>query len=368
MGRETYTGDVAFEVRGHLGMITLNRPKALNALTQLMCESILIQLQDWAEDPTVAQVLIRGAGDRGLCSGGDISSVYRDMLEHQPRDGGGLLPESTPSYAAAMPAEEFFAVEYRMNLTIAEYPKPYIALMDGVVLGGGVGVSAHGSHRVVTERSRVGMPETTIGFSPDVGGTYLLPRSPGNTGLHLGLSGIHLTAADAIFTGLADTFVPSEALEELTQQLTEHPVDEVLPRYAKHPGDSAVEQDAEWIDAAYSAGTVEEILVELEQHSSSYPGAQQAAAALRAKSPTMLKVALEAIRRGAQLSLSGALAQEYTIAIHALRSHDFREGIRAQVIDKDRTPRWNPGQPETVDEDLVAHYFTPVPGKLLSLE
>lgn len=367
MGKETYTGDVAFEVRGHLGLITLNRPNALNSLTQLMCESIRIQLEDWADDDAVAQVLIRGAGERGLCAGGDIVGVYQDMVEHQGQDGGPLLPEGTPGYRADFETEAFWAVEYAMNLLISEYPKPYIALMDGVVLGGGVGVSAHGSHRIVTERSRVGMPETTIGFSPDVGGSWLLARAPGKLGLHAGLTGAHLSAADAIYAGLADTHVPTERLEELVTELTAQTVEEVLPKFSTSPGDSALQSAQEWIDQAYAADEVSEILERLDQLGQQYPEAAAAAEELRKKSPTMLQVVFRAVGNAAELSLAGALSQEYTIAMHSLRSQDFREGIRAQVVDKDRNPQWNPPSVEQVDEELIAHYFTPVPGRVLTL-
>ncbi|WP_150460925.1 enoyl-CoA hydratase/isomerase family protein [Nesterenkonia ebinurensis] len=366
MGRETYTGDVAFEVRGHLGIITLNRPKALNSLTELMCESIRIQLEDWAEDDAVAQVLIRGAGDRGLCAGGDVASLYHEMVELQPLDGGPLLPEGTPGYQAEFTAESFFATEYLMNLRIAKYTKPYVALMDGVVLGGGVGVSAHGSHRIVTERSRIGMPETTIGFSPDVGGTYLLARAPGELGVHAGITGTHLSAADALHLGLADTYVPSSALEALISELTSAPVEQVLPRFAEQPEPSGL-TEAGWINQAYSQDSVGGVVLLLEELGQSVPEAAETAKTLRSKSPTMVNVAFQAIRKARELSLEGALSQEYTVAVHALRSHDFREGVRAQLIDKDRDPQWSPASLELVDDDLVGHYFTPVPGRVLNL-
>ncbi|MGO1523490.1 MAG: enoyl-CoA hydratase/isomerase family protein [Nesterenkonia sp.] len=366
MGRETYTGDVAFEVRGHLGIITLNRPKALNSLTQLMVESIRIQLQDWAHDDEVAQVLIRGAGDRGLCAGGDVAGIYWEMVEYQQHDGGPLLPEGKPAFGTEFPAEQFFAEEYAMNLAIAEYPKPYIALMDGVVLGGGIGVSGHGSHRVVTERSRIGMPETTIGLSPDVGGTYLLARAPGELGVHAGITGIHLSAADGIHLGLADTYVPSESLEDLTEALTIRPVDEALADYAQECGPSAL-ADADWVEQAYSHRSLTDVLATLDGLADSVPEAAKTAELLRGKSPTMVNVAFEAIHRARHLNVEEALAQEFGVTLHALRSHDFREGIRAQLIDKDRSPQWSPATLEGVSDDLVAHYFAEVPGRTLSL-
>lgn len=366
MGRETFAGDVAFEHRGHLGIITLNRPKAVNSLTELMCESVLLQLQEWAEDDGVVQVLIRGAGDRGLCAGGDVVGLHRDMVEHQPLDGGPLLPEGTPAYRAEFRGERFFSVEYEMNRCIAEYPKPYIALMDGLVLGGGIGISAHGSHRLVTERTRTGMPETTIGFSPDVGGTYLLGRAPRRLGLHAGLTGTHLDAADAIALGLADAQIAAEHMCDLIDALSSETVEEVLPRFTVEPEPSGLAAAADWIDVAYAEETAEGILTKLDELGEEIPEAAQAAETLRGRSPVALKVALRAIRAGAQLSLEGALIQEHTIGMHALRSHDFREGIRAQVVDKDRSPRWDPASLEGVDQELVDHYFTPVPGRILT--
>ena len=186
------------------------------------------------------------------------------------------------------PAEQFFAEEYAMNLAIAEYPKPYIALMDGVVLGGGIGVSGHGSHRVVTERSRIGMPETTIGLSPDVGGTYLLARAPGELGVHAGITGIHLSAADGIHLGLADTYVPSESLEDLTEALTIRPVDEALADYAQECGPSAL-ADADWVEQAYSHRSLTDVLATLDGLADSVPEAAKTAELLRGKSPTMVE-------------------------------------------------------------------------------
>ena len=234
--------EVLFERRGHLGIVTLNRPKAVNALTAGMASAMLDQLTRWADDDAVAAVLVRGAGERGLCAGGDIVAIYRDML-----DGGQATAE-------------FWAEEYRLNLLISEYPKPYVAFMDGLVLGGGVGISAHGSVRVVTERTRMGMPETTIGFVPDVGGTLLLSRSPGETGTHAALTGAHLDGADALFLGLADHFVPSESLAELAVALESEAADSAVARFTEEAPRSALAAQQEWIDACYSSDDAEEIL------------------------------------------------------------------------------------------------------------
>ncbi len=241
-GPEVPTDDVLFERRGRLGVVTLNRPKAVNALTAGMASAMLEQLTRWADDDAVQAVLVRGAGDRGLCAGGDIVAIYRDMLA-----GGDATAD-------------FWADEYRLNALIDAYPKPYVALMDGLVLGGGVGISAHGSVRIVTERTRTGMPETTIGFVPDVGGTLLLSRSPGESGTHAALTGAHLSGADALFLGLADHFVPSDRLAELAVALETEPVESAVGRFTEPAPASTLEQQREWIDECYAADDAEEIV------------------------------------------------------------------------------------------------------------
>jgi len=343
--------EVLFERRGRLGVVTLNRPKAVNALTAGMAAAMLETLTAWAGDDDVAAVLVRGAGDRGLCAGGDIVAIYRDML-----GGGG---DATA---------DFWAVEYRLNLLIAEYPKPYLAFMDGLVLGGGVGISAHGSVRIVTERTRMGMPETTIGFVPDVGGTLLLSRSPGQTGTHAALTGAHLSGADAMFLGLADTFVPSGRLAELAAALETEPVDAAVVRFAEPapPSDLAAQQ--EWIDACYAGGDAAEILDRLRALAG--PSAGEAAGAadtIAAKSPTAVKVTLASLRRVHGLTLAQVLEQEYRVGLRFLAGPDFREGIRAQVVDKDRAPRWQPASLAEVSEHDVEAYFAPLGGRELRL-
>ena len=231
-------------------------------------------------------MLVRGAGDRGLCAGGDIVAIYRDML-----DGGDATAD-------------FWAVEYRLNLLISEYPKPYVAFMDGLVLGGGVGISAHGSVRIVTERTRTGMPETTIGFVPDVGGTLLLSGSPGETGTHAALTGAHLSGADALFLGLADCFVPSAGLAELAVALETEAAEAAVARFAEPAPQSVLAAQQEWIDACYSSDDAEEILRRLRTVGGEAAGA---ADTIEAKSPTAVKVALESLRRVRGLSLEQAL-------------------------------------------------------------
>ena len=318
---DTTPAEVLFERRGRLGVVTLNRPQAVNALTAGMASAMLEQLTLWADDDAVAAVLVHGAGDRGLCAGGDIVAIYRDML-----DGGDATAD-------------FWAEEYRMNALISGYPKPYVAFMDGLVLGGGVGISAHGSVRIVTERTRMGMPETTIGFVPDVGGTLLLSRSPGESGTHAALTGAHLSGADALFLGLADHFVPSAKLAELAVALESEAADDAVARFAEEAPPSVLAAQQEWIDACYSSDDAGEIVRRLRAAGGE---AADAADTIEAKSPTAVKVALESLRRVRGLGLEEALAQEYRVGLRFLAGPDFREGIRAQVVDKDRNPHWRP--------------------------
>ena len=339
-------GEVLFERRGSLGVVTLNRPTAVNALTAGMAAAMLEQLTLWADDDAIATVLVRGAGDRGLCAGGDIVAIYRDML-----DGGDATAD-------------FWAVEYRLNLLISGYPKPYVAFMDGLVLGGGVGISAHGSVRIVTERTRSGMPETTIGFVPDVGGTLLLSGSPGETGTHAALTGAHLSGADALFLGLADCFVPSGRLPELAAALETEEVAAAVARFTEPAPASVLAAQQEWIDACYSSDDAEEILRRLRTAGGEAAGA---AGTIEAKSPTAVKVALESLRRVRGLSLEQALEQEYRVGLHFLAGPDFREGIRAQVVDKDRNPHWKPATLAEVTRADVAAYFAPLGERELKL-
>jgi enoyl-CoA hydratase len=339
-------GDVLSERRGHLGVITLNRPRAVNALTAAMVSAILEQLNDWAEDDGVATVLVQGAGERGLCAGGDIVAIYQDILSGGSQTAG------------------FWAAEYRLNALIASYRKPYVAFMDGLVLGGGVGISAHGSVRIVTERTRTGMPETTIGFVPDVGGTLLLSRAPGETGMHAALTGAHLNGADALFLGLADHYVPSENLAALAAALESETPEVAVGRFAKPAPESVLAKQRDWIDACYSSDDLEEILRRLHEFGGE---AADAAAVIGSKSPTAAKVTLASLRRVRDMALEEVLAQEYRVGLHCLAGPDFREGIRAQVVDKDRNPQWKPATLKEVSAADVARYFEPYGDRELNL-
>lgn len=347
----TGAAEVLFERRGRLGVCTLNRPKAVNALTAGMVGMLLQQLTLWAQDDDVSAVLVQGAGERGLCAGGDIVAIYQDMLH-----GGSATAD-------------FWQTEYRVNALIARYPKPYVALMDGLVLGGGVGISAHGDVRVVTERTRTGMPETTIGFAPDVGGTYLLSRAPGETGTHAALTGAHLDAGDALFLGLADHYVPSLELPRLADALEDESPEDAVARYTEQAPASVLAGQQEWIDACYASDDAEEIVRRLRAWNGA--GSSEAAAAadtIEAKSPTSVKVTLASLRRAKNLTLDEALAQEYRAGLRFLAGPDFREGIRAQVVDKDRNPQWKPATLGEVLPSQVDRFFQPLDGAELDLQ
>lgn len=335
---------VLLHTEGRVRCITLNRPRALNALNHAMVLSIDAALTTAAADPSVTAVLIRGAGERGLCAGGDIRSIYEDA-----RSGGSA-------------SVDFWRDEYRLNARIARFPKPFVALMDGIVMGGGVGVSAHGDVRVTTERSRVAMPETGIGFVPDVGGTHLLASAPGELGTHLALTGDAVGAADALLCGLADHHVPSSQLAGLTAALarcaTPVQIDETVRAYASPAAGGDLGEGREWIDACYAADSVEEIVTRLRDHGA--PAAAQAAETIRAKSPTSLKVTLAAVRQARRLGrLEAVLDQEYRVSCTAFRRPDLVEGVRAQIIDKDRTPNWSPATLAGVADAEVESFFAP---------
>jgi enoyl-CoA hydratase len=341
---------VLSERRGHLGHIILNRPRAINALSHEMISIVRDLLTEWAEDDSVQTVLLTGNGERGLCAGGDIVSLYNDA-----RSG------DIHSSAA------YWADEYRMIAQIANYPKPYVAIQDGIVLGGGIGLSAHGSHRVVTERSKLGMPETAIGFIPDVGGTWLLSRAPGELGTYVALTSGQVKAGDAIALGLSDCFVPSDRLPALITALETKTADAAIAAFSVEAPAAELPAKQVWIDAAFSAGTVEEIIRRL----STFGVEQELAVAetIRAMSPTALAVTLQALRRASRLgSLEEALDQEYRVSLRGLVSPDFAEGVRARVIDKDRNPQWRPATLDAVSAPDVEAFFAPLGTNELNLE
>lgn len=354
--------EVLAEVRGHLGVLTLNRPKAANALNLAMTETLLEQLKAWRHDDAVTQVVIRGAGDRGLCAGGDIVGIYRELTS--------VSEQGLDISSADLKTEQFWRAEYELNVLIDEYPKPYVAFMDGLTLGGGIGVSAHGSHRVVTERTKAGMPETSIGFVPDVGGTYLLSRAPGALGVYAALTGAHLGAAEVLQLGLADTFVASEQLEDLAQALEHSSADDVLARFAGQSEASRIGSTTtseNWINEVFAHHDVEQIVAELESRGASGPPEiHETLQVLQTKSPSSLKLTRELLVRADGADLRSCLQQEFWVARRRCSAADFVEGIRAQVIDKDRQPHWQPATLAQVSDTEVQAQFEPADRYLLS--
>ena len=338
-------GDVIIRKLGGLRRITLNRPKALNAITLGMAETMTVFMREWATDPAVGTVLIDGAGGRAFAAGGDLRALY------DAAKSGDDLPA------------RFWTTEYHLNVLIARYPKPVVALMDGLVMGGGVGLASHAAHRVVTERSAVAMPEVGIGFFPDVGIAYLLARAPGFVGTHLMLTGERVGAADAIYAGLADIKISSVKLDALPAALADchsaHDVNKKLLQASDSPGSSNLEVAGSWIDRCYNADKVEDIVERLA--GSPTDGAGAALKILRNVSPTSLKVTLRNLRDAASFGrVEQAFQQDYRIALACIAGHDFIEGIRATIVDKDRNPKWQPARPEDVTPDIVERHFKSV--------
>jgi enoyl-CoA hydratase len=306
-------------------------------------------LRAWARDNTVGAVLIDGAGDRGLCAGGDLRALYDAAKRNDP------LPQ------------HFWATEYRLDVLIARYRKPVIVVMDGLTMGGGVGISAHAAHRVVTERSAIAMPEVSIGYFPDVGASFLLARAPGQVGTHLALTGERIGAADAIYSGLADVHIPTAKLAELPARLADcHNAEAVRTRLAglstpAAPGKLAAAR--QWIDCCYDAPIVEGILARL-QHgklADKYADARVAFETVIRMSPTSLKITLRNIRDALSFAkVEQSFQQDYRISLACIAEHDFIEGIRAAIVDKDRKPVWQPDSIERVTPDIVERHFRSV--------
>jgi len=333
--------EVLTEVDGSVGLITLNRPKAINSLNQRMGDDLTAILTGWAGDEAVRAVVLSGAGERGLCAGGDVVSIY-----HSARKDGAE-------------ARRFWRDEYLLNAQIADFAKPYVAVMDGIVMGGGVGVSAHANTRVVTDTSKIAMPEVGIGFIPDVGGVYLLSRAPGGLGLHAALTGAPFSGADAIAMGFADHYVPHADIEAFRRAIVGDGVENALAKYTVEPPPSELAAQRDWIDDCFARDTVEDIVAALAGHGAG--PANDAANLIATRSPIALSVTLEAVRRAAELeTLKDVLVQDYRVSSASLRSHDLVEGIRAQLIDKDRDPKWSPAQLAAVTAADVEAYFTPV--------
>ena len=321
---------------GRVGRILLNRPRALNALDLGMIRACTAILQTWANDPHVDAVVIEGAGDRAFCAGGDIRVLRDSQLNDRSI------------------ADEFFTEEYALNLLIANYPKPYIALIDGICMGGGIGLSVHGHYRVATEHAGFGMPETIIGFFPDIGGTFILPRLPGQLGIYLGLTGLRINGADAVHAGLATHYTPRAKIAGLSAALAKDGAaalaafNETLPPFSLAEHRSA-------IDHCFSAETVPVIIERLKAQQA--PWAAEALKALGHVSPSALFWTLKALRRGRDLTLKDALAAEFALSKTTMAHPDFVEGVRAMVVDKDRQPKWTPASVDAVDPASIDALF-----------
>lgn len=328
--------EILFAKMGRLGIATLNRPKALNALNRNMCVLLHRQLMDWAGDPDVEIVVIEGSGEKAFCAGGDVVAM------HAAGSAG------TGEFAG------FFHDEYRLNQAIARYPKPYVALIDGITMGGGVGVSIHGAYRVATERTMVAMPEAAIGFITDVGSTHALPRLPGEIGTFMGLTGARLGPAECRYAEIATHYVPSAELPLLKERLADshEDVEAILATFDAAAGDSPLEALRDGIDYHFAHDHVEDILASLSEGDD---WAMAQAAAMRSFSPTSLKLILHALREGDGDSIEACLEREYRIACNIGKGHDFYEGVRALLIDKDRNPHWDPAELKDVEID---RYFS----------
>ncbi|MCU0819974.1 MAG: enoyl-CoA hydratase/isomerase family protein [Beijerinckiaceae bacterium] len=340
--------DLLAEKRGALGLVTLNRPQALNALNDPMVDGLRAALDEWREDDTVRHVLIRGTGPKAFCAGGDIRLMH-DLGKAGKQDV----------------ALDFWAREYRLNSVIQHYPKPYIALIDGIVMGGGVGVSLHGSHRLAGPNYLFAMPEVGIGFFPDVGASYALPRLKGAVGAWLAVTGARIRRADALELGLATHAVRPDCEEELLMHLMAGvPIEAALGRISEHEHEAPILGKLDAINRHFSFGSVGEILASLEAAGPEDAFAHETLAGMRAKSPMSMAIAIEQVKRGRDLDFNAAMVMEYRIVSRLVHDADFYEGVRALIIDKDNHPHWNPSRIEDVDPAKVAAHFMPLPRDL----
>ncbi|HUB97491.1 MAG TPA: enoyl-CoA hydratase/isomerase family protein [Stellaceae bacterium] len=341
------SGDVLLERLGGLGIVTLNRPQVLNTISLEMYREIDPALLAWREDPSVMAVLTRGAGDRAFCAGGDVVAVYRARSE----------PPGPDDYKAL-----FFAEEYRLIRRVHRYPKPTIALVDGITMGGGVGVSVNGRFRVATERTVFAMPEVHIGLFPDVGATRFLNRCPGRIGLYLALTGARVGPADALYCGLATHFVPHEKVGALTEALTkdsgERAIETTLARFAGDPGAATLPPLKDAIDRCFAADSVGGIMARLVREDGAW--AKEAHDQMSRASPISMAITFRQVTEGAGMNVEAALTLEYRMTQHCMAGDDFYEGIRAVLVDKDRKPRWRHAARDKVSAAEIDSYFTPL--------
>ncbi|SHH61745.1 enoyl-CoA hydratase/isomerase family protein [Massilia sp. CF038] len=345
---------VKTRVANRTGIITLDRPKALNSLSLAMVRDLTAVLQAWRDDASIDAVVLGSSSEKALCAGGDIR-FFHEVGHATPMGGSALL-------------EDFFTEEYALNHLIHFYPKPYVALMDGVVMGGGMGIAQGGPDcgiRIVTDKTKMAMPEVNIGLFPDVGGSHFLSHAPGQLGNYLGLTGLTVGAADALYVGLADLFVPQAQMAALAALIETTPgaqlrsaIDAFAASFKGGAGDSVLQAQRDRIDRHFGAGSVPAIMASLEGDDDAF--AQKALAAMRQRSPLMMCVTHELLKRGAALDVADCLRMERTMVRHNFEHGEVLEGVRALVIDKDNAPQWNPATLEQVTAEMVERFFTPV--------
>ena len=343
--------EVLIAVERGVGRITLNRPRALNALTHAMILDIAAALAAWAEDPLVREVVITGAGERAFCAGGDVRSVTERLVAGE---------------VASELSIRFFREEYRLNRAIRRYPKPYAAILDGITMGGGVGLSIHGAIRVATERTVLAMPEMAIGFFPDVGGGHVLARFPDQLGLYMALTGARAGPADCVALGAATHYVSDANLAAFSAAIGSAPIEALLAEHAESPGEAPMLAQRAAIGRCFGAGGVEAILTALDAEGGDWAAAT--ASALRRKSPTSLKVAHRQLDLAAGLDFDANMVMEYRLCRRFLEGHDFIEGVRAVLIDKDNAPAWQPPTLDAVDAAMVEAYFAPLGDRDLTFD
>jgi enoyl-CoA hydratase len=336
--------DIVTQIEGKVGRIRLNRPKALHALTKDMCSAMIAALVEWRSDPAVQAVVIDHMEGRGFCAGGDV----RMLAESGSSDGAD--------------ARAFFHEEYRLNHLLFTYAKPVVAFMDGITMGGGVGISQPAKYRVATENTRFAMPETAIGLFPDVGGGWYLSRLPGRVGQFLALTGARLDGAESHYLGLATHYIPHAKLDEVKERIAEHPerIEGILGAAGATPPAAKIADNLVHINKTFAADRLEDILAALEADSSDW--AETELATLRSKSPQACKVSLRLLSDGARMNdFADEMRQEYAVAARVVQRPDFAEGVRAVLIDKDNAPRWNPAEPEGVTDHMIDTIFAPMP-------
>ena len=333
--------DLLVSLADGVAEVTLNRPEALNALTLDMALELYEHLSGWAGDDSIRAVVVRGAGDRAFCAGGDIRALY------DAKQSGDKL------------TEDFFRGEYRLNRLIFHYPKPYIALVDGIAMGGGVGLSVHAGTSIASEATLFAMPETGIGLFPDVGGSHFLPRCPGAIGMYLALTGARLRAADCLYAGIYDHYVPKAAHDALVAGLRAgEAIGTLVSRLAEDPGLAPLAGLREAIDRCFAQQSVTGVQAALEREGGEW--AEKMLATMAQKSPTSQKIAWRQLHKGAAMDFDACMVMEYRLSQHVMDGHDFFEGVRALIVDKDNAPKWRPESLDAVDDETVESYFAPL--------